>query len=126
MGMYTEILVKAKVKEDIPSKVYEVLNYLFNDVNNEMSMPEELPEHEFFNTPKWGQIGGCDSYYHIPWTGSQFSDNYIFFHSYLKNYNEEIPLFFDWVDPYLEVREDECIGYYWHEEAEEPALVYKR
>ncbi len=125
MGMYTEILIKEKVKEEIPNEVYDVLNYIFNN-NGEMPMPEELPEHEFFNTPRWQQIGCSNSYCHIPWADSKFSDNYIFSHIGLKNYNKEIQLFFDWVNPYLEAYEGECIGYYWYEEDRTPTLVYKK
>lgn len=125
MGMYTEILIKADVDENAPQEIRWVLEYLFNNVR--LPLDFEMPEHEFFSEDhRWRAIGTCNSYYHIPWTNSRYMENRIFSRSDLKNYNNEVELFFDWIDPYLDESSGQCIGYKWYEEDTEPTLVYKQ
>jgi len=121
MGMYTEILIKANVHESIPDNIKQVLNYMFN----QGEIPETLPKHDFFNCSRWGFIGSGSSYYHVPWATSAYKENSIFSRSDLKNYDNEIELFFDWIKPYLDNVEGECIGHWWYEEYDEPELVIK-
>ncbi len=120
MGMYTEILIKACVKNDIPDQVENVLQYLFNNKEK----PIILPNHSFFLCPRWSCIGRGCSYYHIPWITSRYSDGYIFSRSDLKNYDNEIENFFDWIKPFLSGPKGLCIGYWWYEEDQKPTLVY--
>ncbi len=132
MGMYTELVIKADVKRDISVDVKFILNFLFNhemDIDiwdNEMNLKPEikLPDHSFFKTSNWTAIGRCNSYYHIPSTFSFFDGKYLFSRSDLKNYDNEINKFIDWLCPYLDVDAGKCIGWSWYEEWHEPTLLY--
>lgn len=122
MGMYTEIIIKCSLKENLPETVNAVLNQLFN---NEEEV-ENLPNHPFFSCPRWRAIGRCSSYYHIPWADANYRDGYLFSRSDLKNYDNEIYLFFDWLDPYINELPNTCIGWSWYEEDDVPELRYKK
>lgn len=126
MGMYTEILVKASVDLDsISEKDLNVIKYLFS--GGDEPCTENLPEHKFFTLPRWNLIGHCSSYYHHPVVLNSM-DEYgsIFSRSDIKNYDDEIDEFFDWIQPLVTKTEGECIGYYWYEEDELPTLVVKK
>lgn len=99
MGTYTELVIKTRITTDDP-KVKAVLNYLFNDCEDDSEPPAELPDHEFFKDRKWDLIGKCSSFYHIPTPLSYFKDGYLFSRSDLKNYEGTIELFIDWISPY--------------------------
>ena len=120
MGMYTELMLKADVKRDLPADVEAVLQHLFNGADR----PESLPDHRFFALDRWSQIGSMSSYYHIPWATSKYNDGYIFSRSDLKNYGGEIEAFVDWVMPYLDKFEGECIGWSWYEEDDCPTMLH--
>lgn len=121
MGMYTELVLKCEVVDDIPATVKAMLEFLFNDGQE----PTELPDHEFFKCERWRSIGKCSSYYHTPFALSRFSEGYIFSRSDLKNYDGEIEKFLAWVRPYLDVPEwRDVIGWTWYEEAEAPTLIH--
>ena len=124
MGMYTEILIKADIKIDIPTKVHEILTFLFTETD--VDKPKDLPDHPFFKYDEWTLIGRCSSYYHIPTCLNFYEKEYLFSRSDLKNYGNEIDLFFDWIDPYICAYEGKCIGYSWYEESDEPTLIYKK
>ena len=122
MGMYTEIVIKCSIKENLPESIVSVLHYLFNN-GDEVA---ELPNHPFFKCSRWRAVGSCSSFYHIPWADSKYSEDYLFSRSDLKNYDNEIALFFDWLDPYIEELTDKCVGWSWYEENDVPELVYKK
>jgi hypothetical protein len=127
MGMYTELVLKCEIKKDTPPDVIAVLRHLFADDN----IPATLPEHEFFKCGAWSRIGSCSSFYHHPRpvndynTESSFQAARIFSRSDLKNYDGEIEKFIDWVSPYLDCDEEQCIGWSWYEECDSPMLIYK-
>lgn len=123
MGMYTEIVIKACMKENLPEEVSKVLDYMFRGGEK----PDiYLPSHSFFKCPRWDFIGKGSSYYHVPASITFYDEGYLFSRSDLKNYDDEINLFFDWINPYLEGLSGQCIGYLWYEEDTEPTLIYKR
>lgn len=130
MGMYTELVLKCQIKDEAPSQVKEVLKYLFKG-GEEL---KTLPDHKFFKCPRWNGIGQCSSFYHHPkalsdyWTGHGNNDDrggYLFSRSDLKNYDQEIENFLDWLMPYIDEYEGQCIGWQWYEEDDEPTLLYK-
>jgi len=135
MGMYTEIIIKAKIQADdaMSEDVKMILNYLFNpndktEILNQDGTPISgitLPDHPFFETDRWWAIGRSSSYYHIPTTLNFFDGSYLFSRSDLKNYDYEIDLFFEWIQPYLNEDIGTCIGWSWYEETKEPTLHYK-
>lgn len=119
MGMYTELVLKAKVVDEVPQDVDAVLRHLFGEGDR----PEVLPEHEFFKCGMWDMVGRCSSYYHTPFALSRYSEGYIFSRSDLKNYDSEIRKFIDWITPYLRALDGDCIGWSWYEECDAPTLL---
>lgn len=131
MGMYTELVLKCSIMEDVPDDVRLVLRHLFK----QGAKPFNLPDHEFFKCPRWDFIGSGSSFYHHPqalthyWTGHGDADNRggnLFSRSDLKNYDGEIEKFIDWLMPYIDEEEGQCIGWSWYEEETEPTLLYKK
>lgn len=123
MGMYTELILKARVKDDIPFEVEAILQNLFNGEE----MPSVLPDHPFFSCQRWPLIGNRSSFYHIPFSLSRYREGYIFSKSDLKNYDGEIEKFIHWITPYLNLNlyaESTCIGWTWYEEADAPTLLF--
>lgn len=134
MGMYTELVLKCQIRDDVPADVQDILNYLFNN-GGDFNNPPPTPEHSFFLCPRWKMIGQCSSFYHHPkalsdyWmghNGERDQGGYIFSRSDLKNYNDEIRLFIDWLRPYIDEEDEQCIGWSWYEEETEPTLLYKK
>ena len=129
MGMYTEIVFKARITKNINHVAMQVFEVLFNPECEKI--PVTLPDHAFFKCSRWRMIGSSGSFYHHPFGVSSWydaghsEDIYIFSRSDFKNYSSEIELFFDWCRPYLEALDGECIGWYWYEEEEAPTLIYK-
>lgn len=130
MGMYTELVLKCGIRDDVPSDVRAVLKHLFMQDEE----PETLPDHAFFKCPRWMMIGQCSSFYHHPramsdyWTGHSDKDEqggYLFSRSDLKNYDDEINLFIDWLRPYIDEEDEQCIGWSWYEEDCQPTLIFK-
>lgn len=121
MGMYTELILKCSVKKDCPEQVKAILNSLFNGVEYN----KELPNHPFFLCSRWEYIGSSHSYYHVPWHDAKYQDNYIFSRCDLKNYEDEIENFLDWLSPYIDAQPGACIGWKWYEEDETPTLLFK-
>lgn len=126
MGMYTELVLKCGIKDSAPKVVIDVLDKLFNGSVDEV---EVLPDHEFFKCPRWECIGSCWSYYHIPFALSKFQHDEIskdlFSRSDLKNYDNEIAKFIDWLMPYIDEEPGYCIGWSWYEEETKPTLLFK-
>jgi len=121
MGMYTELLIKCMVRENLAPEVQGILDYLFLDKEK----PKMLPNHDFFLASNWDLIGRCNSYYHIPMTINYYKDRYLFSRSDIKNYGNEIGLFLGWFNPYIDT-EEKCIGWRWYEEDIFPTLIYKK
>jgi len=42
----------------------------------------------------------------------------------LKNYDDEIEKFLDWIHPYLDKQEGDFLGFYRYEETEQPTLIH--
>ncbi|HMP91126.1 MAG TPA: hypothetical protein PJ991_13060 [Kiritimatiellia bacterium] len=121
MGMYTELVLKCEVRDNIEDNVRAVLEFLFNDGPE----PKETPDHEFFSCDRWQMIGRCSSYYHVPFALSKYSEGHIFSRSDLKNYDNEIEKFISWIRPYLDLgRGSSVIGWSWCEEDESPTFIH--
>jgi len=127
MGMYTEIHFNSELKENLDKNVIDILQYMLN--HSEDKPP--LPDHEFFKCSRWDMLFMCDSYYFDADTHStlRFDDisnaYYLCIRSNLKNYDDEIEKFIDWIQPYLEKFKDDFLGFYRYEESEQPTLIYK-
>ena len=123
MGMYTELLISARIKND-PIAVDAIKAMLGED------NPSKLPEHKLFLTPRWKHMLVCSSYYFVPLSIHKFEYNTIgrywvlISRSDFKNYDNEIDLFIDWIKPYLDTSNGEMYGYYRYEESSEPTILY--
>jgi len=133
MGMYTEISFSAELKLDTETaKVVATLS----DYESSKAVKDDFwPDHKFFKTSRFRQLMVMSSAY-FPGTihplfrrESWNEDMYtLIFRSNLKNYDDEIELFLDWIKPYIY---DGCgtRGYYavvCYEEAAEPTIYYLR
>ena len=125
MGDYTEIYVRANIVNDCPNEALHAFRFLFQDRNT--SFHPGTFNHAFFRTARWDSIGASCSFYHIPFAvGGLYSDDiggyYICSRSDLKNYDNEIPLFFDWAKQYFKPG---FIGYSLYEGDKSPTLFFK-
>ena len=134
MGMYTELVLKCCIKDDVPEDVRTILDYLFN-TSGDFDNPPPQPDHPFFKSHRWVMVGQCSSFYHHPkalsdyWMGhdgARDRGGYIFSRSDLKNYDNEINLFIDWLRPYIDEEDEQCIGWSWYEEDYQPTLIFKK
>ena len=121
MGMYTEIFFRAEVD----AEVVAVINTL-NDYGK-----TDWPDHEFFRCPRFRGIAHGGSYC-FPQANHCFVEYdehvkafFVSFRANLKNYDDEIEKFFDWVSPHVGGEPGDFIGYSLYEEAETPTLHYK-
>ena len=119
MGMYTQLVINTKIRDDISNEIINILAFLFNgeELNEDI-----IPEHKFFKCQRWELIGRCG---YILSATSQYKGGYLFSKSELKNYNNEIELFIDWLKPYICEYSDEFIGYWLYEEYDKPELIFK-
>ena len=130
MGMYTEIYVKAVLKEDVDDNVINILKYMLGIDDVELE-DFTIPSHSLFKTDRWDSMLRSGSYYHVPYTVKLFEYNdisesyYLVVRSDFKNYQDEIGKFFDWITPYLKKYGDKTfIGYSLYEGDDEPKLYY--
>lgn len=123
MGMYTELMINARVNNDM--NVINILKKMAGDDTVSVT----LPDHPLFKTDRWQFMLRCSSYYFTPVTTNVLSyddigDYWCFINvSSFKNYDNEVSKFFDWIKPHLE-SENEMIGYHRYEEDREPTIVY--
>lgn len=130
MGMYTEIYTKITFKEDTPKEVIDIIKYMVGMIDE--TELNGAPDHPLFKTGRWDFMFQCCSYYHMPETNVKFwfddiaNQWFLNGRSDLKDYDQEIAKFFDWVKPYCETRGDEktFIGYHLYEEEDTPTLVF--
>jgi hypothetical protein len=136
MGMYTELLLKCRIKmPEINSAEEKVIKLLFYKNYHSFNLDVNLilPSHDFFKCHNWSAIGNCSSYYHhpdsinslvmIPAISSGIAR--LFSRSDLKNYEDEIQLFLNWFMPFVDEKKGSIIGWTWYEEDEEPTLIRK-
>lgn len=123
MGTYTELVIKTRIATE-DHKVRTVLNYLFNEAED-AEPPTDLPDHPFFVNRRWDLIGKCSSYYHIPTNLNYFKDGYLFSRSDLKNYDNTIEEFIDWISPYTTGIVGSVLGWICIEQ-HNPVFIIKR
>lgn len=124
MGMYTEIVISTRIK-NIP-EVVEVLKYMAGITETQ----PKLPDHPLFKTPRWTCLFKMSSYYFTPRATVLFEWDDIggywclISRSDLKNYDQEIEQFFDWIKSFVDHAYGEMIGYSRYEETREPTIWY--
>ena len=129
MGMYTELHFNAEVRDD--AEALPILQFM---VDHHAPAPTTLPDHPLFSRERWRFMLTCDSCYFAADTRStlrtqRYADgayHYLCVRCNLKNYEQEIQLFIDWIMPYLDKEDGEFLGFYRYEETEEPTLIYMK
>ena len=123
MGMYTEIYVNVDLKKDTPDEVIEVLKAMCHMEGSDEKVLEPYPV-------RWYSLFSNGSYY-TPSTScrSLTYDNISEAWSLLgkgdiKNYEEEIQKFFEWIIPHVDGCPGDFIGYYRYEEYRTPTLIF--
>lgn len=135
MGMYTEVVFRAEInEEELGKDIFDIFDYMFNPDTNVERYDLILPKHEFFKCQRWDSVGNMSSFYHHPnrvvdWyipyynnMDKKYPDVHIFSRNDLKDYDEEIREFFDWVDSLGIFREGEYMGYSLYEEDNTPTI----
>jgi hypothetical protein len=103
MGMYSELIFGAKLKEDTPDQVINALKYMIGELEEKPSdfpLPDGRCEwllrsgSEYFPVNRPESSMWCDSGF--------FGETYhISTRSNIKNYGFEIDTFLEWIEPYI-------------------------
>lgn len=125
MGMYTELNIGVNLIPETPKNIIEILEYMLGENENDNI---ETTNHPLFLTDRWRYMLRCDSYYFDSRTDSSMSKDDITkryelnVRCNLKNYDNEIDLFLNFIQPYLDTFG--FLGYTRYEEYDEPTLIY--
>jgi hypothetical protein len=126
MGMYTELNIGVEITAD--KDVIQKLKFMLGDSREDVNILHPL----FNDTTRWSYMLQSDSYYFDGQADSKlfiddlYSDKPMYFLNVrcnLKNYNEEIEKFMDWLCPYIKT--EGFLGYKRYEEFDDPTLIYK-
>lgn len=106
MGDYTELIFGAKLKKDTPDIVIDTLRHMCGQIDK----PVKLPDHKLFaGGIYWDGLFMCSSYYFgvnesnaAMWKDDIDGCWHISTRANLKNYDDEIELFCDWIKPHIE------------------------
>lgn len=124
--MYTEFHFNAELKADVPQNVLDILRFMLKKTD----ICPELPPHPLFETERWKRMLMSDSYCFSADTHSTLRfDNitnsyYLCVRCNLKNYDNEIGKFTDWIMPYLGEPDGNFLGFSRYEENEQPNLIF--
>lgn len=124
MGMYTELVMACELKNNVPEDVIETLKYMTGKIDYLAT----VPIHDLFQTSRWEWMLRSSSYYFDGITNSilkydDISKTYrLTVRCDLKNYDNEIQEFLNWIQPYSNTYG--FVGYTRYEEAENPTLIY--
>lgn len=126
MGMYTELNIGVNLVSSTPDYVIDIIKYMLNPESEYDEI--KLPDHPLFKTARWRYMLLSDSYYFGGTTNSCMEYDGIFkqhelnVRSNLKNYESEIELFLNFIQPYIDFHG--FIGYMRYEEFDIPTLIY--
>ncbi len=129
MGMYTELVCAFELTEETPRHIIETLEFMCGQREDH---PNELPDHKLFSEEtRWKWMLQSDSCYFDGKTHSEIVNDtvigvcYVTIRCNLKNYDDEIENFIDWVSPYIRKDYDHYfIGYERYEENKKPTLLF--
>ncbi|HBG5345126.1 TPA: hypothetical protein SOK46_002689 [Clostridioides difficile] len=128
MGMYTEFVCAIELKKDTPKEVINILNNMIEGEDRY----DITPPHPFFECRRWRWLFIMDSYSFSGRSNTMFEyddiakTHYLTIRSNLKNYDDEINKFLNWIKPYIQIHceDDEFLGYSRYEECRNPELIY--
>lgn len=130
MGMYTELIISCRLKQNTPIEVIETLQWMCLP----LPRPEPKPASYPFGSGEDNRISimfRCSSAYfpftmEPKFTKDAFDQYTLITRSNIKNYSNEIERFLDWLKPYIEsgsgIRNFYAIVCY--EEQAEPTIYY--
>jgi len=133
MGMYTELIFGCGLKKETPKDVIDILKYMCDENNDKSTEGLVIPNHPLFGDTRWRIMFQCSSYYFGANEGlsklwyDDISKNWrISTRSNLKNYNDEIELFLDWIKPWISQGSGsrDLYAIVMYEESSEPTLYY--
>jgi hypothetical protein len=134
MGMYTELVCAFELKQTAPKEMATILRAMtVGDVDYLEDLEEKhaTPNHALFSTYRWKFMLRCDSYYFDGDTSStiRYDDiakaPIVTIRCNLKNYDQEIEKFIDWVKPHIQgANGNYFIGYSRYEEDDKPTLIF--
>ena len=123
MGYYTKLQCNLVLKKD--ENLYEILQNMLNEKD---TLDLSKIEHDFFKTERYNVMLKCCSYYFTGTNNSNLLDNtynyVLHIDCDLKDYDDEIKLFLDWISQYLDYTSTEFVGYYRYELTKNPTLLY--
>lgn len=127
MGMYTEFHYNVELRRDTPERVIQSLMRM---LGGEAIPGCDLPRHPLFSTPRWDVMLRMDSAYFAADTHSTLRQDrdgsyFLCVRCNLKNYDGEIEKFCEWLDPFVAGRRGDFLGFYRHEQSENPELIRK-
>ena len=123
MGMYTDLVMGVEISAD--PKVIQKLRYMLDNSEPDININHKL----FTDKTRWKFMLHCDSYYFDGQTDSKLiydecvENYYLNVRCNLKNYDNEIELFLNWLCPYIKT--EGFLGYMRYEEDYNPTLIYK-
>lgn len=130
MGMYTELNMSVELNANIDENTLKVLKYMLGDeeVSSE-DIADILPDFPLFKSDsgRWTYMLNCDSFYfdhtaHSELVNRHNVDTILNVRCDLKNYDDEIEHFLDWVYTFTPTRG--FVGYMRYEEDKYPTLIY--
>lgn len=124
MGMYTAFHFNADVSNANESDI-RILKYM----TGQIPFYEETPEHPLFKTPRWRHMLQSSSYYFQSYTHSVVYEYPSWGHGLsvtcdLKNYDDEVAKFLDWIMPKIKAAPRKFLGYWMYENDERPTLIF--
>jgi len=133
MGMYTEMNVSFDLDYSKMDEYSNILRFMTGDLTVDRNKLV-LPQHPLFSTGRWEHMLCSSSYYFAGETHSDFHVEEDFklttltSLSSLKNYEDEIEKFCDWVSQYIYLGPNRSsivfAGYKRYEEDIAPTLIY--
>lgn len=126
MGIYTELYLCCSLKEDAPKSVIDAIEWMLAGEHN---TPEPYIEHQLFQkanaqfmlrTGSYSFVSGATHFFKKSRTSSQYT---LIVRCDLKNYEEEIEDFIDWLTPYIDAKDGDHLGHKRYEEDGLPTLL---
>jgi hypothetical protein len=136
MGYYTELKFDAKLKQDTPENVLNILKRVINErdlghdkvlFNTKDVFKPEL-DHPFFKCERWYMLF-LSTNWNEEMRGGKFYEEkgrwIISLHTEFKDQDNEIDNFFEWINPFIAGRKKkQYVGYYRGEEEKRQTNLY--
>lgn len=130
MGMYTELIFGAAIKND--PKVVDIIQYMLDKDNKDKPLPEGWPFGDKENRIHWMFNSGGSSYFgaYSPDVKFEYDEAGEYWRLNarfnIKNYSREIDVFLAWIKPYIESGSgsNDMYAIKIYEEDEEPTIYY--